>query len=769
MADSIDVLLARAVPKAAAAGDEKLRGLKAKLGRFAARVWVKGKGKLEQLGISVRSSVHAAALEAAEASQDDDDGAFLEDVRKAMKDDAAFGQFLAALVRAYSAFMKKKKESAAAADATGDEDEEKPAKKRAPSGRTRAAKVPVEDKEDKPRRNRSSRRARIVVQEESADEEKAAEEKPLELAPEEKPGAVSEATSSSDELPRLEIPDDDDDAPAKPLGIRMDEGEPPAEKKKSGAAPALARKQKGELDRIELADDGEPVIEMLRPQGTPEPAPVAPKRDDGDDPEAAAARAIERYKKDGDQEELAQAKKLFKVAFEKAPAGVPRAAARAGIALAALLGGSDADAKKHAEKALEEDRCCALAISVAAKAARGDGAREKLKAAVARARSALKAGNHSTVAKEVATLEQDFPQEPFAGLVSILSAAEQSRGFDEDVARAWKLYPSTLCPELSFGPGLDAALANAVASWGHLEVEKGGADALIKTQRNLDAKDNVLAGAFQIALGVARTALATRGDVTKIEEQELRAAAAEGLLGLQYYDAAAAAFDKANAIDRQSHAAIQCKKGAERANVARRAFDKPGVKAKMGSFEGVAVAALKKVVGGRVAQATADRQKDEAALLKDEVEAVKVLAADATRRANVVKRARADGSDNPLQPLMDVEGQLDTLSSSKKDLDEQKSAAAEAPKKGFLGRAFDKVKDTAKGAELAVRKQILDGKRDEAYRAVARLLRDAPSSGWGDKVLDALADKGRTVNAKLDYLEDEIKQANKVVAKLNEV
>ena len=36
-------------------------------------------------------------------------------------------------------------------------------------------------------------------------------------------------------------------------------------------------------------------------------------------------------------------------------------------------------------------------------------------------------------------------------------------------------------------------------------------------------------------------------------------------------------------------------------------------------------------------------------------------------------------------------------------------------KKGFFGRALDKVKDTAKGAELLVRKQLIETGR---YRAV---------------------------------------------------
>jgi hypothetical protein len=732
MSKSIDDLLARAVPKLAQSGEEKLRSLRTKLARFAARAWTKGRSKLVALGVPVRESVHTTALGAAEASEDDDEGAFLEDVRKAFKDDDAFVEFLGKLTRAYSAFVKKKKEAdapkkrASSSRLKAVSSGRHRALKTVSSGRHRALK-----KDDEPRKSRSSRRAKI------------ADDAPPAKAP------------SSEELPTLEIPEDEDETdapPKKPLGIRFD-------------APDASPR----ADASSVADDGEIAIELLKPAAAPTPAaaaPVAESKDEG--PDAAAARAVERYKKDGDREELAQAKKLFKVALEAAEPGPARAAARAGVALACLLGGQDEDAAKHARKALEEDACCALGISVAAKAARGDGVREKLKAAVARARAALKSGNASRVAAEASALEKDFPEEPFAALVTILAAVEGNRPFDEHVAAAWKRYPSTLAPELIFGAGLDALLAKAIASWATQEIDRGGPDALIKTQRNLDQKENVLAGAFQLALGIARTAFAARFDYSKVEEQELRAAAADGLLGLQYYDAAAAAFDKAQAIDRQSHAAMECKKGAERANVLRRAFDKPGVKAKMGAFEGVAVAAVRKMLATRMEKALAERQKDEAVLLKDEVAAVKVLAEDAPRRATVIKRARAAEQENPLEALMAIEEGLDGLTATKKDLDEKKTLDTSA-KKGFFGRAFDKVKDTAKGAELAVRQKVLEGKRDEAFRAVARALRDAPSSGWGDKVLDALAERGRSVNARIDFIEDEVKQANKVLARLGEI
>jgi hypothetical protein len=196
----------------------------------------------------------------------------------------------------------------------------------------------------------------------------------------------------------------------------------------------------------------------------------------------------------------------------------------------------------------------------------------------------------------------------------------------------------------------------------------------------------------------------------------------------------------------------------------RRAFDKPGVKAKLGSFDGVATAALKKAVGARVAQAMTEKEAEEGALLKDELEAVRALVPNLDRRAKIAQRARRGQKENPFAPLDAVEQQVKELESQKQAL-----GTKETEKKGFFGRAFDKVKDTAKGAQLAMKKQMIEGKINEAHKGVARNLRQAPDGGWGDPVFDALAKRGSAVDAKLEHLEDELLQAKKVVAKISEL
>ncbi|MEZ0231059.1 MAG: hypothetical protein ACAI25_20760 [Planctomycetota bacterium] len=727
MSEKIDDLIARALPKIAAQG--KIESFKRKIAKFAARAWVKGPDKLASYGARVPGKVHAAALEAAEMSEDDDEGGFLDDVRKAFKDDEAFVVVVKSLAKAYAAVLAKKKESAAETGAV--------------------------------KRRASSRRAKIVVDEEEA---KPAKKKA------DPPGAISESGSGEDaeELPSLEIPDEDDGP--KHLGIRMDDEEerappPKPSKSKKDSQTVDVKKKKGEFKRVELEEEpGE--IELLAPPTSPlaaaAPAPKVVDADEG--PDAAASRSIERFKKDGDPDELANARKLYKVAAEQAKVAPAKAAARAGVALTSLLAGQDEEARKLAEKALADDALCALAISVLARAKRGEGSREKLKTAIARARNAWRSGDPDRVAEGAAALSKDFPQEPYGKLIEIALAAESGNGVDTAVAAAWKHYPSAKNPDLALGEPLDARVARSAAAWGAQELERGGTDALIQTQRKLEEKDNVLAGAFQIALGLGRCALATRTDLTKAEEQELRTVCGEALLGLQYFDAAAATFDKAFSIDRNSGFAMECKKGTERSQVMRRAFDKPGVKARLGSFDGVGTAAMKKAVGARVAQAMTEKEQEESALLKDELEAVKALLANPDRRAKLEQRARKGGKESPFAPLEQVEQQVQSLEAEKQALGKEP-----AEKKGFFGRALDKVKDTAKTAQLAVKKQMAESKLAEAHKACARKLRDAPDDGWGDPVLDALAKRGAAVDAKLEHLEDELLQAKKAVAKIGEL
>ncbi|MBI3724637.1 hypothetical protein HY251_11875 [bacterium] len=719
MADSTEDLLARAIPKLASASEEKARKVRGKLGRFAARAWAKGPERLLALGLSVPERAHASARRFAREAGDDPEGRFLDVARKALSDDEAFVAFARALAKAYARALAKKMSQETEAVVTNDGAE-------------------AEEENEEP----EEKAPRVQVEEIEPD------------APEEEPERKN-AKPPADEAPALAVPESSDELP-----VLKKKAEPPPAKKK----------ERGEFNRVSLDDEGETLEEVAKaatpvvaPREAAPPEPRGALRPGSGQADAEAARSIERYKKTGDPLDLGNARKAFKAALDGARIPQARAAARAGLALTHLLNGQDEEARKLAEKATEEDPSCALAASVASRASHGEGARERLKAGLLRARIALKA-DAKKAAREAKLLQEAFPDEPAPLLVALVAASHAGDEIFAHVKAAWAKYPSPRFADLALGDGLDLPAAKAIAAWGASELA-AGPEALMKTQKDLDSKENVLAGAFQLALGVARTALATRGDVSKRDEQELRGAIGESLLGLQYYDAAAAAFEKGQSIDRAGDLANDLGKGAERARELRRAFDKPGIKARSGSLDGAGTVALKKAIAARAARAMTERQTESEAVSKAEHETAVALAANAALRASVERRAKSGEKENPLAPLIDIEQQLRELESSKEALSGKKSEE----KKGFFSRALDKVKDTAKGAELAVRIKLIESKRDDALRAVAKNLRDAPPGGWGDAALDALSARGRALEARLEHLDDELAQARKITSKLPEL
>ena len=85
-----------------------------------------------------------------------------------------------------------------------------------------------------------------------------------------------------------------------------------------------------------------------------------------------------------------------------------------------------------------------------------------------------------------------------------------------------------------------------------------------------------------------------------------------------------------------------------------------------------------------------------------------------------------------------------------------------------LNKAVDKAKSAAKGAELALRKSVAQGKRSEAVRALARSLRERPESGWGDPELDAFLGRFDAIDARLEVLEEEANELRASVARASQ-
>jgi tetratricopeptide (TPR) repeat protein len=544
----------------------------------------------------------------------------------------------------------------------------------------------------------------------------------------------------------LAVPEDEplklagEEAAPKPLGIRFDDEPPP-----------------------------EPTIELLV-----EEAPEAAKKEaepepDDDRPEQAAERALHRYRQRGDPDDLTSARRLFAEATKAAETRIEKGAARAGVALVLLLAGEVEKAVQQAEKALQAFAGEPRAIEVILRAARqGEADRLRVEAALARARAGLVEDDRAGFAAAVKELETLGPREPFAPLVKL--AAWQSAGGREGdpealIADAWARYPAGAgLADLPLGAAIERPVVLACLNWVRQRIEREGGDVLAQTVKDVEKKENVVSGAVQLALGVARSALATRAKLEKHDEQELRKWVGQALLCAQYYDHAKEALGQARSVDRNDPQVLEINKDETLCGVMRRAFDKPGVKARMGTLDGVGAMTFRKAVAARLQQVLAQRDEALSGYEKDEAAAASALARDPTRRAALAARAKAHGVPDPLVRLAAVDEESAKLASEAAALSAGQEQPAEAPGKLFgrmkagLTKAFDKAKAAAKSAELSLKKGVADSKRAEALRALSKALRDRPEGGWGDEPLDQVLDRWDAIAARVAFLDEEAEE-----------
>jgi hypothetical protein len=747
----LDDLLAKALPRLAEMAPEKARALRRKLTVLLARSWTRGPERVARaFGVDLDDGEHAAVASAERAGEGEKTEAFLADVREAIGPER-FVNLVRGVAKAYARAKKAAAEREAEPGAAEPVEKLSKSSERLPKAESKRLKAKSERLHaQRERLSKSSERLK----------------------------ARSDRLSKSSE--RLKAKSDRLKAKSERLARSSDRVSRVSD---AGSISSSSVEESGEAELAvpdELAVPEEALEEaplQITIEETPKKkaaseAEAAPSEDDG--PDLAAARAIERWKKNGDDDELAQARRLYREAEKQAEAPAAKAAARAGSAFVELLLGHDDKAREHAKRALADDSRAPLAVSVLMRAERGgEGARERLRALLARARVALDGGKRGALVPHAKELEEAFPDEPFGSLVRIAEAQSRAGEAPAETFEAWKRYPSARFADIALGAGLDAASARGALAVGLQRLDKDDG-AFTKTSKDTESKDNDVAGAFQVALGIARTALGTRSDIAKAEEQELRTVVGQALLGLQHFDHACEAFTKARALDRQSHLAYECTKGEERANVLRRAFDKPGIKAKLTKLEGVGLAAMRKGLAARLEKIAAERKPIDDELSKAELEAATALIADSARREKVVSRLRGTGGANAMSELEEAEKKLGELASAKDGIAARKDArAAESSGGGLfgkigrgLGKALDGVKDAAKSVEIAARRQVLEAKRNEAVRALGRKLREAvPDDGWDDDALDGFIARSGALEARIDHLDDESNQVRKIVAR----
>ena len=714
MADP-DQLLQRAMPRLGR-GDEAAAKLRRKLCALARATCKGGPEKAKKRGLSL----DARRLERLAGLEDDDE---LLSELLARAGEAEFLRLFKRLGQDLTAALKKKREAGAERSASS--------RRSGASGRTRQARPSERTRAASSRTRAPSERVKAASSRSRPASERV-----------QKKRASSQGLRpiSSDEL---EVPSDALDVPAEEPSLEL------------AAEP-----------EIRLASDEAPL--QVRMDGDDAPARDAEDKD----ARSAADRALERWRRSGDPEELETARRLFKQAAAEGEGKLAKGAARAGLALTLLLSGEEEKALAQAEKALALFPQEPTAVEVLLRARReGEGAREQVRAALLRGARAFASSDLAAIDAAAGELSRLAPQEPFGPLLALARLVEEGVGPDAlepALLEAWKAYPGSALGDLPLGGPVDVAIARAALRWVKEEVERRGPEALSATIKNVESKENVVAGAIQLALGLARVALATR-KTDAAEEQTLRMLVGQALFSAQYYDQAKEVLAAARTLDRNHPQVLDINALETQCGVMRRAFDKPGVKAKMGKFDGVGIVHYRKALAARLQRVLAERDAEQARVEGDQMRIVQAVIDDPKRRERIAARAKKAELPDPFSRLAELEAQLG-------DLDDQaRDAAAPAPRaeaggmfsrmKQGLSKAVDKAKSAAKGAELALRKSVAMGKKSEAVRALARSLRERPEDGWGDPELDRFLEGFDAVDARLEVLEAEAQELRSRVAK----
>jgi tetratricopeptide (TPR) repeat protein len=561
--------------------------------------------------------------------------------------------------------------------------------------------------------------------------------------PKPKPADVPAELTMSDEGPveggglDLALPEDSDDGLAIPGEDEL-------------SIPDLGGDDEDGHDAVPEVDLD--ALEIMGDVGGPAAAPAAEEEaKDETDPD----RALASYRRTGDPKHLEKAKELFKKAAKAAKNPVARGAARGGLAEVYLIAGSLDKAKDQAKKALKDFPAAPAANAVLCRAEwPKEAERERLAASLRQAEAKLDRSDWDGAKAAAKALKKAFPKEPFWALVLLAVACETRKGFDAALGQAWKLYPASEdFADVLPGNAIEEPIMRRCIDWLQDEIKEKGGDVLGQTVKEVTSKSNVVAGAFQIPLGLARAAVAGRGAMDSSIEQQLRVWAGHAIFLSQHYDHAKDVYTAARKLDREGGLIPEIQKGETQCGVMKRSFDKPGVKHRGGKFDGVGVEAYRKAVTARLQRASGAAEGDRKKLDAKETALLEAILADEGRKKKLQKRAKKAGQDDPFAALDALEAEVG-------------AAKEEAPKKGgFLGRmkaAANKALDKAKGAMAA-------GKRKAALKALGEALRDRPDGGWKDADLDALLEKLDKVEPRLSFLEEEAGRMAQALAKADDL
>ena len=484
-------------------------------------------------------------------------------------------------------------------------------------------------------------------------------------------------------------------------------------------------------------------------------------------PKDPAQAALVKYDRTGDPDELALAKQIFTETVAAAPEGTSRAFAQAGLARVELLGGNAMKADQQAKVALDKDPGNPFAVEIIIRCQRGDGERARLAAGLAQGRTLIAAQKAAEARRFLEKLAQEHPVCPQPWLLAaFLAKLERDNArFEECVARAWQLYPGKKNPDVLLGGTVDVDLAQLLALHGRDRFKKLETAFLKKTVENVDAKDNLVAGTYRLAVALARLALA-KGHHSRKTVRKAWTAMGSALIGLQYYDGALDALGKAAALKPEGEEAKTIENERGFAGTMRRSFEKPGVKAQLTKYSCIGASMIAAAAKEKLIVATKDKAEKQIEFFRASDEVAKVVACDQRVRDEVKKAAESMSKADPIEPLELVDAEIGAVRLERARLADV--AAKTGPAKtglfsklaGAASSAADKVASLARETQLKVREAQLNTRREEVVRKLGIVItKELRDHTWHSTQLRLFAKRAATLEAFVDYHAEEERQA----------
>jgi hypothetical protein len=488
-------------------------------------------------------------------------------------------------------------------------------------------------------------------------------------------------------------------------------------------------------------------------------------------PKDPAEKAVYYYDRTGDKSYLGTATRMLEAQMEQAPHDTAAAVAAAGIAKVSLLEGDVAGANRYAKIAQSKDPANPLAAEILVRLGRGEAQQAEFRRQVAEARHWVEERNFERAKPLVAVLKAKYGTAPHGYLLGAFMAKilEDEAGFLSNLGDAWKRYPPRENVDQPLGGTADADLVDVLVNHGRLVFKGDDADALKQTIENVDHKNNLVAGALRMAIGLAKVALMA-GGAPEEQQRRLVFAIGRGLVGLQYYDAALPWFGKATSLnptepERKAIAAERVNTGA-----LRRAFDRPGSKAQLKSYRCLGAEMLSRDIQERLEAVAADKEKYDAQLRAQASRLAEVAKQDLRVRKEIEVAAGLASITDPLGPVEAADKELHAVARERalakaeaKNL--SKSSGLFATLKG----AASKVSGAARETKLKYKEGQAIAKQKAAVKRMTELITGALGKHeWKQIALKEFVRRAAVAEAFADYLDSEEKRLKASMARLHD-